>query len=175
MQICTWERDGEGPICLFARALSCSLSLPSDITLPKKRVGMRAKFHVEEEEKDDGEEDRPMTGDCCCQTNRDGECIWEKGYTLNPSISVCSVFSPPNRPDEYKQGLHIHAEQLYNTPVTQFKWREQNQTRGKLAEESYQKNIQNAVILDDVSKRLIWIPKCHAEGLLISSLKDKPA
>lgn len=30
---------------------------------------------LEEEEKDDKDEDRPLTGDCCCQTNRDGECL----------------------------------------------------------------------------------------------------
>lgn len=82
---------------------------------------MTAKSHGEEEEKDDKDEDRPLTGDCCCQTNRDGECFWEKGYTLNPSISVCSVLSSPKHAAEYKQGLHMHAEQLHNKPINQFK------------------------------------------------------
>lgn len=49
-----------------------------------------------------------------------------------------------------------------------------HQTGRKLAEESYHKNIQSAVISDDVSKRFIWI-QCHAEGWLVLSLKDKPA
>lgn len=82
---------------------------------------MTAKFHVEEEEKENKDEDRLLTGDCCCQTNRDGECFWEKGYTLNPSISVCSILSRPNRTAEYKQGLHMHAEQLHNKLINQFK------------------------------------------------------
>lgn len=30
---------------------------------------------LEEEEKNDKDEDRPLTGDCCCQTNRDGGCL----------------------------------------------------------------------------------------------------
>lgn len=70
-------RNGEeyGLIYIFAPTLSCSLSLPGDFNFPKKKVGMTAKFHLEEEEKDDKDNDRPLTGDCCCQTNRDGECF----------------------------------------------------------------------------------------------------
>lgn len=82
---------------------------------------MTANFHVEEEEKEDKDEDRLLTGDCCCQTNRDGERFGEKGYTLNPSISVCSVVSSQNHTAEYKQGLHMHAEQRHNKPINQIK------------------------------------------------------
>lgn len=70
-------RNGKerGLIYAFASTLSRSLSRPGDINLPKKKVAMTAKFHSEEEEKDDEDNDRPLTGDCCCQTNRDGECF----------------------------------------------------------------------------------------------------
>lgn len=64
-----------GLIYIFASACSFSLSLPDDINLPKKRVEMTARSRTEEEEKDDKDEDRPLTGDCCCQTNGEGECF----------------------------------------------------------------------------------------------------
>lgn len=46
-----------------------------DINLLEHGVAMTAKFHVEEEEKEDKDEDRRLTGDCCCQINKDGECF----------------------------------------------------------------------------------------------------
>lgn len=85
---------------------------------------MTAEFNVEEEGEDDRDEDRPLTGDCCCQTNRDGECFREKGYSLNPSIRVCWALSSPNQRAEYKQDVHVCAEQTPNKPINQFKYRD---------------------------------------------------
>lgn len=44
---------------------------------------------LEEEEKDEKDEDRPLTGDCCCQTNRDGECRTASARPLSFEFHKC--------------------------------------------------------------------------------------
>lgn len=65
-------------LLVYFRALQVTLISPGPWGKKKKKKRGRddsPSGTLEEEEKDDKDEDRPLTGDCCCQTNRDGECF----------------------------------------------------------------------------------------------------